>query len=134
MVYFRLYESDGVTLKYTLPVVFQANYPHTEKDLIEHKNIRGNGSIIVDGGEAPWDLTLRGVLRGSSYDTLMDLVDDMEEAIVLNDPLVLKIVSTGEATTYTYNVKRIVPIEYDNSSLRTDIMEYTVIFRVASWS
>lgn len=133
MVTFKLYLSDGATLNYTFPVVFQANYPHTEKEMIEHKNIRGNGSVVVDGGYVPWDLTLRGVLSGSDYDTLMTLVADLETKVVLNTAYVLKIVSTG-GNSYSYNVKRITPIIYPEDNLRTDLMEYTVTLRVLSWS
>ena len=133
MVTFKLYLSDGATLNYTFPIVFQANYPHTEKEIIEHKNIRANGSVIVSGGNSPWDLTLRGVLSGSDYDTLMTLVNALESAVVINTPYVLKIVSTG-GTTYSYNVKRITPITYPEDNLRTDLMEYTLTLRVLSWS
>jgi len=133
MVTFKLYASDGTTLLYTFPIVFQANYPHTEKEIIEHKNIRANGSVIVEGGNSPWDLTLRGVLSGSDYDTLMTLVNSLESAVVINTPYVLKIVSTG-GTTYSYNVKRITPITYPEDNLRTDLMEYTITLRVLSWA
>jgi hypothetical protein len=51
-VYFQLYASNGTTPQYLFPVVFDANYPHTEKNLIEHTNIRGKGSIIVSGGDS----------------------------------------------------------------------------------
>ena len=133
MVTFKLYDSIGTTLLYTFPIVFQANYPHTEKEIIEHKNIRANGSVIVEGGNSPWDLTLRGVLSGSDYDTLMTLVNALESAVVINTPYVLKIVSTG-GTTYSYNVKRITPITYPEDNLRTDLLEYTITLRVLSWA
>ena len=133
-VYFRLYASNGTDLIYTFPIVFEANYPHTEKDLIEHRNVRGKGSIVVDGGNAPWDLFLRGVLFSDGYDALMALVDDMETKVVLNIPYVLKITkSSGGGTTWNYNVKRILPIEYAEDSLRTDYLEYKITFRADCW-
>jgi len=130
-VNFKLYASNGSTLIHTFSTVFQANYPHTEKKLIEHENVRGKGSIIVDGGDSSWTLTLRGVLFANDYDALMALVDTMESSIVLNTPYVLKILSG--VTTHSYNCKRIVPIIYQEDSLRTNFIEYTCELRCLSW-
>jgi hypothetical protein len=133
-VKFQLYAANGTTPVYLFPVVFSANYPHTEKDLIQHNNIRGKGSIIVEGGEVSWDLTLKGVFNAEDYDALMTLVDAMESAIVLNTPYVLKITKKdGVTTQYTYNVKRITQINTQEDSLRTNFIEYQLIFRVNSW-
>jgi len=128
-VYFKLYDSTGVSLIYTFPVVFSANYPHSEENLIEHKNVRGKGSIVIDGGETPWDLTLRGVMLANDYEALTVLIDAMETAIQLNTKYVLKINKTV-STFYTYNVKRILPIEYTPDNLRTNYMEYVCTLRV----
>ena len=130
-VNFKLYASNGSSLIHTFSTVFQANYPHTEKKLIEHENVRGKGSIIVDGGDSSWTLTLRGVLFANDYDSLMALVDTMESSIVLNTPYVLKILSG--VTTHSYNCKRIVPIIYQEDSLRTNFIEYTCELRCLSW-
>ena len=131
-VYFKLYDSTGIVLKYTFPVVFQANYPHSEKKLIEHESVRGKGSIIVDGGESSWDLTLKGVLIAADYAALMVLVEAMESAVVLNTPYVLEI-TKSISTDYEYKVKRIEPIQYEEDNLRTNCLEYTITFRVNSW-
>ena len=131
-VRFKIYDSTEVTLIYTFPVVFEANYPHSEKQFIEYTNVRGKGSIIIDGGDAPWDLTLKGVLTAADYSALITLIDGMESYIVLNTPYVLKINKT-ESTYYQYNVKRITPIVFDETSLRTGLVEYQITFRVNSW-
>lgn len=128
-VYFKLCESDGTTLRYIFPVVISANYPHSEKNIIEHSNVRGKGSIIINGGEKSWDLVIIGVLSGQDYNTLMTAIDDLEDKIVLNTAYVLKI-TKGIGTTWDYNVKRIVPIEYPSDNLRTDNIEYTCTLRV----
>jgi len=129
MVKFNLYSIEsGEPLIYTFPIVSQANYPHTEKKLIEHENVRGKGSIIISGGDSAWDLTLRGVLIGNDYDDLMDKVDELEEKVLLNEPFILKIESN--TTTYEYNVKRILPVEYQEDNLRTNFIEYQVTLRV----
>jgi len=131
-VYFKLFDSAGTTLLYTFPVVFQANYPHSEKNLIEHSNVRGKGSIIVDGGDSAWDLTLNGVLFAANYDALTVLIDNMETYVPLNTPFILKINKTI-STYYEYHVKRISPIEFDEANLRIQYMEYAVTFRINSW-
>jgi len=133
-VTFKLYQSDGMTPVYTFPVVFSANYPHSEKKIIEHENVRGKGSIIIDGGESAWDLTLRGAFSADGYDDLMVLVDAMETAIALNTKYVLKITKNQvETTDYSYNVKRITPIETSPDNIRTNYLEYIIVFRVNSW-
>jgi hypothetical protein len=131
-VYFQLYASNGTTPQYLFPVVFDANYPHTEKNLIEHTNIRGKGSIVVSGGDSAWDITLKGVLFAADYEALTVLIDAMESSVALNTPYVLKINKTS-STYYSYNVKRIVPIEWQSNNLRTNFMEFTCTLRVLSW-
>jgi len=133
-VQFRLYQSDGVTLVYTFPVVFEANYPHSEKEMVEYRTIRGKGSLYADGGETAWDFTMRGVVFGEDYDAVISAIDSMESAVALNTPYVLKITkSVGGATNYEYNVKRVAPIEYEIASRRTDFCEYMCQLRVNSW-
>jgi len=129
---FKLYASNGSTLIYTFPVVFSANYPHSEKKYVEHENLRGKGSIITDGGEASWDIILRGVLFAADYNSLQALINTLESTIVLNTPYYLKI-TKAISTTWDYKVKRISPIEYQEDSLRTDFTEYQVILRVNAW-
>lgn len=131
-VYFRLYASDGTTLVHTFSTVFSANYPHSEKSIIEHTSIRGKGSLIIDGGEKSWTLTLKGVLFAADYEALTVLIDAMESAIVIGTSYVLKINKTP-VTVYSYNCKRISPIIFDETSLRTDFIEYTCELLVNSW-
>jgi hypothetical protein len=130
-VRFKLYATNGSTLIYTFHCVFSANYPHSEKNLIEHTNPRAKGSIIVDGGSSPWTLNLKGVIFSSTYDNLMNLVDNMESYVTLNTPFVLGI--TSGATTHTYNVKRTEPIIWQEDNLRTNYIEYNITFRVNCW-
>lgn len=133
LVTFKIYKNYGESgqTEYKIPTVFSANYPHTEKDTIEHRNVRGKGSIIVDGGNSPWDLTLKGVLTGTDYDDLMSNVDEMESEVEINVPYTL-IISSG-TTTYVYNVKRITPIITQEDNLRTKMQKYTITFRVNCW-
>ena len=132
-VTFKLYENYGESeeTEYTFPIVFSANYPHSGKKSIEHENVRGKGSIIIDGGQESWDLTLKGVLSSIDYDNLMEKVDEMEESVEINVPYTLVI--SNSITTYMYNVKRITSIIYQDDNLRTNFIEYTVVLRVNSW-
>jgi len=117
--------------EFTFPVVFSANYPHSEKKVIEHENVRGKGSIVIDGGEKVWTIDLRGVLSGDDYDDLMEKVDEMEESVLINVPYTL-VISNG-TTEYVYNVKRITSIIYQDDNLRTNFMEYQIALRVGAW-
>lgn len=130
-VTFKLYASNGTTLLYTFPCVFEANYPHTEKKIIEHSNMRGKGSIIINGGDASWDLTLKGVVFAADYDAVMTIIDAMESAVVINTSYYVKI--TSGTTTHSYKVKRILPIEYEAASLRNKFSEYQITLRVNAW-
>jgi len=94
-------------------------------------NPRAKGSLIISGGDAPWNLTLRGVVFGTDYSDIIDKLDAME-AIAINTPYVLKIMNDAVAD-YTYNVKRITPIIYDPVSLKTDYSEYEITFRVNAY-
>ncbi|MFH0805977.1 MAG: hypothetical protein V1901_03830 [Patescibacteria group bacterium] len=131
-VSFILYQSNGSTLIFTFPVVISANYPHSEKRIIEHENLRGKGSIITEGGEIPWTLDLRGVLFAEDYNSLMSLVDSMETTVALNVPYYIKI-TKSLTTTWDYKCKRLEPIKYTEDSLRTNFLEYQVSLRCLSW-
>ena len=131
-VRFRLWNSAESVIIYTFPIVFSATYPYSEKNLIEHINPRGKGSIIIDSGDTAWNLTLKGVLSANNYEALTTLIDALESAVQLNTPYILKINKTS-STYYSYHVKRISPIEYEDNN-RTTFLEYTITFRVNCWS
>lgn len=134
MVTFKVYASDGVTLRHTFSCVFSANYPRSEKDLIEHRNIRGKGSLVVDGGDSPWDLRIRGAIFADDYDAVIALVEAMESNIVLNTEYYLKInKSVSGGTYYSYKCKRITPIEFQEDSLRNNFIEYECVLRINAW-
>jgi hypothetical protein len=133
--YFKLYASDGTTLVYTFPIVQYTNAPQSHKRTVVIEGQRGKGCIIVDGGEASWDLIIRGLFMitesDEGYEDITAKIDAIETAIVLNTPYILRIDKT-DTTYYEYKVKRILPIDY-RESLRTDSQEYQVVFKVNSW-
>ena len=131
----KLYESDGLTLRYTFPYVQAINAPKTIEKFTEIEGIRGNGSIIITGSEKSWDLQVQGVLKAADYEALTVLIDALETAVAFADPYYIKIDKVeGGASTYSYKVKRIIGITYPET-LRNGlgVQKYTVTFRVGEW-
>lgn len=128
---FKLYASDGVTLVYTFPAVFFTNAPQTTNKKTIVEGIRGQGCIVIPGSTGSWDLELRGVLTAANYEALTTLIDSLESTVVMFTNYVLKFDKTI-STTYSYNVKKIEPIEYPES-LRTNYQEYVIKFKTNSW-
>lgn len=128
---FKLYDSTGLNLLYTFPVVQETNSPKSVKKTVVIEGTRGKGCIIIDGGEDIWDLNIRGILSGDDYEALVVAIDAMESAIQLNTKYILKIDKTS-STYYEYKVKRILSINYPQS-LRNNIQEYTCVLKVNSW-
>lgn len=132
---FRLLESDGVTERYTFPFVQYTNLPQSLEKFTEIQGIRGIGSIIIEGSESSWDLIIRGKIRGTDYEDITDQIDELESKLVFAQPYYIKVDKVeGGATTYTYKVRRLQPIEY-SESLRNGrgLQEYTVTLKVNSW-
>jgi hypothetical protein len=110
----RLYRSDGNTLQYTFLVVQSTNMPQSVKKntVIEAK--RGNGAIVIPGSDASWEIVIHSILAGADYEAIDTKIAALETVIVLHTPYVIKFDKTA-TTTYSYNVKRILPIEYPDS-------------------
>lgn len=132
---FDLYASNGITLIYTFPVVQYTNLPVSNGRYIEIEGQRGIGSIILDGGQSPFDIIINGFFMiQSASEGYTDIVEDIaniESTIVLNTPYYLRVDKTI-STYWEYKVKRILPIEYPES-LRTDYQEYKVTLRALCW-
>ena len=132
---FKLYQSDGLTLQYEFPLVQYCNAPQSSKSLLEIKGQRAKGSLIIDGGDESWVVTIRGVMAidqaSQGYNDLMAKIADLEDKILLNTPYVLKINKT-DVTYYEYNVKRVEKIEY-GETLRNYYVPYSINLTVNSW-
>lgn len=128
---FKLYDSTGNTLLYTFPIVQRTNIPQSPKNIVEHSTVRGKGSIIIEGGDQAWDAEIEGILFGNNYEMVTSKIDELESAIELNIPYILRFDQT-ETLYWQYKVKRIVPIEYPEN-LRTDTQRYIIRLRVNSW-
>lgn len=131
----KIYASNGTSLLYTFEYIIERDPVLTsdEPDFVEHTNLRGNGSIIIPGGNKPYDITLRGVLRSTNYENLISAFSAMQTAIAVNTRYYLKIDKTS-TTTEDIKVMRLSPIIVDTSRGRlTTYLYYTIVFRANSW-
>ena len=130
---FQLYDSTNSALLYTFPVVQRTNIPQSPIKTVEIEGQRGIGSLIINGGVAPWDAFLEGVLDSVDYEAMVVKMDALETAVQANTAYYLRLDKTS-STYYSYKVKRIVPIEYPES-LRNgnEFQNYILNLRVNSW-
>jgi DNA-binding Lrp family transcriptional regulator len=128
---FRLYAADETSLEYTFPLVQATNAPQSVKKSSEIKGIRGIGSIIISGSEESWELYLKFILLDADYTAVEALIDELEAAVVLHEKYYLEF-DKSPSESYTYKVKRISPIEY-NDSLRIGDQEVTIKLLVNAW-
>jgi hypothetical protein len=129
--HFKLYASNGSTLVYTFNFIQNENGPQDPFNNTEITGFRGQGSLIIPGSLSAWDLTLDFCLVGTDYQDLISKMDSLESTIVANTPYILKIDRTP-STTKDYNVKRIVPIQWQ-SSYRLKLQKGIITLRVNSW-
>lgn len=128
---FKLYDSTGINLLYTFPSVNFTNAPQTIESFVEVTSLRSKGSIIIDGGEAIWDLEMRFTLIGEDYEAVTALIESLESIVEFNIPYVLRIDKTI-STYFEYPIKRLESFVYDEN-LRTDFQRVSARFRVNSW-
>ncbi len=128
-----LWNSTETAQIYTIPRVIADSSPQDPGNYDEGLTFSKDTCIIIEGtDQAPWDIVLRFVLCGDNYEDVIAQMDLVESTIVKNTPYVLKIGRTA-LTTKDYNVKRILPIEWDTGR-RYNIQYANLYLRVASWS
>ena len=132
---FKLYNADGISLIYSFPLVQSTNAPQTPLRHVSIEGVRGKGALIIPAGTETWNLELEGILMidGASedYDDLMTKIEELETTVALNTAYYLRMYKTA-TTYYNYKVKRVTPIEYEQS-LRTDSQRYRLSLEVNSW-
>lgn len=132
---FKLYESNGITERYTFSLVQETNAPNNPEKFTEVRGFRGQGSLVITGSEAAWDLIIRGLFNQDNYDDITTAIDALETALAFGEPYYLKIdKDLAQTSQYSYKIKRIVSIVYPNG-LRNGkgFQEYSVTLRVNSW-
>lgn len=132
---FKLYESNGITPRHTFSLVQETNVPNNPEKFTEIKGFRGQGSLVITGSEAAWDLTIRGFFNVDNYDDITAAIDALETALAFGEPYVLKIdKDIAQSTQYSYNIKRISSISYPNGLRNGNgFQEYSLTLRANSW-
>lgn len=131
----KIYASDGVSLVYTIEDVVRRNpaLSITIPDFVEHTSFRSNNSIIIPGGNKPYDMTLYARLGTSSYTTLMTALALLQSTIATKTNYYLKI-DKSESTTDDIKVQRLKEIVIDPGKGKlTKFLYYTIVFRANSW-
>ncbi len=127
----KIYESDGITLVYTVPVLQYINIPQSIKKNYLVESIRGVGGIVIPGSDSTWDLVARFFIMDEDYEQIAAKIEALEDAIILHTPYVAKFEKSPEES-YSYNVKRIEPIGYPES-LRVNEQEVMLLLKVNTW-
>jgi hypothetical protein len=128
----KLYASDGVTLLYTFVAVQSTNIPQYPRKSTVVEGIRGQGCIVIPGSSGSWDIEIGGVFMAADYSALVVLMDALESTVAMFTNYIL-IFDKTISTSYTYNVKRILPIEFPNNGNRTNYQEYKMVLKANAW-
>lgn len=131
---FRLYASNGTTLIYEFTYTTDINDFQDPAEFVEHTSLRGQGSIIVEGSDQPWDLNLSFVLIDEDYEALVAQLNALPSTIEKFTKYILKVDLTPSSTK-DYYVTRLQPFSFplNNNKKRVNFQTAQVIFRVNSW-
>lgn len=132
---FRLYDSTGTSLIYEFESVTDINDFQDPSTFTEHISLRGQGSIISEGSDAPWDLNLTFILQGTDYEDLVAQQKSLLTTIIKNTKYVLKVDLTS-STTKDYKVKRLESFLFPLINRKKRVTWQTVnsILRVDCWA
>lgn len=132
---FKLYQSDGTTLVYEFDNVTEINDFQDPATYVEHSSLRGQGSIISGGDDAPWDMTLTFVIFDDNYQGLSNQINNLSTTIAKFTKYVLSIDFGESGDTKDYKVQRIASIEFPltNNQKRVRIQTCQITFRVNTW-
>lgn len=131
----KIYDTDGVSLIYTIEDVIRRN-PTLSIDIpdfVEHTSFRSNNSIIIPGGNKPYDMTLYARLSAINYTNLMTALESLKSTIATKTKYYLKIDTSG-ATTDNIRVQRLKEIVVaPNKGKLNKFLYYTITFRCRAW-
>ena len=135
----KIYADDGVSLVYTIEDVIRRDpaFDIDNPDFVEHTNKRSAGSIIIPGGDAPYDISIYFRLGASNYTNLMTALYAMQTAIVKNTHFYLKydLTLVNDESLESIKVMRLAPIVVDTSRGNLHKFLYgTLTLRANSWS
>ena len=126
----RLIYNKGEATEYVFPLVQGVTEPKAGAKSVVIRGNRGDGSIVIDGGKASQEISIKGILYSDEgYVDLMSKLNTMKSNIGTGLATITKEWFDTEAsgggdweTTWSYTVKRIEPITFADS-LQTDIIE-----------
>ncbi len=135
---FRLYQSDGTTLVYEFALVLNwGNSPFLDPiTFTEHLSLRGQGSIISEGSQAPFDFLLQFLLTGDDYENLVSQMNSLPTTIITNTQYVLRIDLTT-STTKDLKVKRLSSILFPVTNTKNKVNTFqqgNITFRTDAWA
>ncbi len=135
---FRLYQNDGTTLVFEFDLVTDwDNSPFQDPITFgEHNSLRGQGGIISEGSQAPFDFPLTFMLIGNNYEDLVAQMSALSTTIATNTQYILRIDLTL-STTKDLKVKRLSSILFPTgtgSKKVVDFQEGLITFKVDVWS
>lgn len=131
----QLIFNDGVNT-YTFPLVHGLADPKEGMKATVIEGNRGDGSIIIPAGKKSQTINVRGTLfDADGYADLTTLMNEMRTKVTTNAAtLTLRHFSgTAWVTDWSYTVRRISEIEFQEDSQRTDSIEYNISFIVTSY-
>lgn len=137
---FKLFANNGTTLIYDFENVLDwgDGIFSDPKTFTEHKSLRGQGSIISEGSDDSWDLTLEFYLNADGYESLIVLMNSVKNTIVFNTQYILKVQLTSGGSTEDLYVKRLSSIRYPISGRTkkkvTQSQRGFITLRVLSWA
>ncbi len=135
---FRLYQSDGTTLVFEFDIVLDwGDSPFIDAiTFTEHTSLRGQGSIISEGSQAPFDFPLQFLLNGADYEDLAGQMNSLPSTIIFNTKYVLRIDLDEVGTTKDLKVKRLSSILFPVTNSKKKVVTFqegNITFRVDSW-
>jgi len=136
----RFIYQKGESNQYIFSLVQSTTEPKAGSKSVIIKGNRGDGSIVIDGGKASQELTIKGILYSEEgYVDLMSKLDTMKSKIGTGLATITKEWFDTEAsgggewkTTWQYSIKRIEPISFEDS-LQIDKISYTVTFYIVAY-
>jgi hypothetical protein len=134
----KIYADNGSTLIYTIDNVIRRDpaFEIDNPDFVEHTNKRSAGSLIIVGGDAPYDISIYFRLGASNYTTLMTALYAMKTAITKNTHFYLKydLTLVNDETLESIKVMRLTPIVVDTTRGNLNKFLYgTLTLRANSW-
>lgn len=132
---FRLFQNDGTTLVFEFNLVTEINDFQDPITFSLHESLRGQGGIVSEGSQAPWDLNLTFLLQGNDYEDLVAQIASLLTTIVNNTQYILKVDLTA-STTRNYKVKRLQSFNFplNNAKKRVNFQTVNITFKVDVWS